>query len=57
MTDLVHLLSKLTAPDGSILVPGVKEMVPRPDTEEKYVDSDILAVLSMFRSKGNLQSP
>lgn len=35
MTDLVHLLGKLVDPSGNILVPGVDEMVPPADEEEK----------------------
>lgn len=35
MTDLVILMSKLVAPDGSILVPGVDEMVSAASDEEK----------------------
>ncbi|KAI0768250.1 hypothetical protein BD413DRAFT_614581 [Trametes elegans] len=34
MTDLILLMSKLVAPDGTILVPGVKDMVPPPDQTE-----------------------
>ncbi|KAI0050313.1 CNDP dipeptidase [Auriscalpium vulgare] len=35
MTDLITLLSKLVDPQGNILVPGVDEMVPAADEEEK----------------------
>ena len=35
MTDLIQLMSKLVAPDGSILVPGVEEMVSVADAEER----------------------
>ena len=35
MTDLVILMSKLVAPDGTILVPGVDEMVSAASEEEK----------------------
>lgn len=35
MTDLIILMSKLVTPDGRILIPGVEEMVPPPDEEEK----------------------
>ena len=37
MTDLIHLLGKLVDPQGNILVPGVEEMVPPADEDEKYV--------------------
>ncbi|KAH9937824.1 CNDP dipeptidase [Epithele typhae] len=37
MTDLVTLLSKLVAPDGTILVPGVEDMVPPADFDEKEI--------------------
>lgn len=35
MTDLIALMSKLVDPKGDILVPGVDEMVPPPDEEER----------------------
>lgn len=34
MTDLIYLMSRLVSPDGTILVPGVQEMVPKPTPEE-----------------------
>jgi Cys-Gly metallodipeptidase DUG1 len=34
MTDLIQLMSRLVKPDGTILVPGVQEMVPEPTPEE-----------------------
>jgi Cys-Gly metallodipeptidase DUG1 len=34
MTDLITLMSKLVSPDGTILVPGVQELVP-PATQEE----------------------
>jgi Cys-Gly metallodipeptidase DUG1 len=37
MTDLIALMSKLVDPKGNILVPGVDEMVPPPDEEERQV--------------------
>ncbi|KAN0111744.1 hypothetical protein V8E52_008124 [Russula decolorans] len=37
MTDLVILMSKLVDPQGNILVPGVEEMVPPPDEEERQL--------------------
>ncbi|TFK53202.1 CNDP dipeptidase [Heliocybe sulcata] len=37
MTDLIALMSKLVTPDGKILVPGVDEMVPAADDEEKKI--------------------
>jgi Cys-Gly metallodipeptidase DUG1 len=37
MTDLIALMSKLVDPQGNILIPGVDEMVPPPDDEERYV--------------------
>lgn len=37
MTDLIALMSKLVDPQGNILVPGVDEMVPPPDDEERRV--------------------
>ena len=36
MTDLAILLGKLVAPDGTILVPGVDDMVNAADDEERY---------------------
>ena len=35
MTDLIQIMSKLVATDGSILVPGVEEMVSVADAEER----------------------
>ena len=35
MTDLIQLMSKLVASDGTILIPGVDDMVSIPDTEER----------------------
>ncbi|KAI0249777.1 CNDP dipeptidase [Lactifluus subvellereus] len=35
MTDLIALLSRLVDPKGNILIPGVDEMVPPPDEEER----------------------
>ncbi|KAF9045441.1 hypothetical protein BJ165DRAFT_1477418 [Panaeolus papilionaceus] len=37
MTDLISLLNTLVQPDGKILVPGVDEMVPPADEEEKAI--------------------
>lgn len=37
MTDLIALMSKLVDPKGNILIPGVDEMVPPPDEEERQV--------------------
>ncbi|KZT66621.1 CNDP dipeptidase [Daedalea quercina L-15889] len=37
MTDLVILMSKLVAPDGKILVPGVDEMVSAASEEERKI--------------------
>jgi hypothetical protein len=37
MTDLIALMSKLVDPQGNILIPGVDEMVPPPDDEERHV--------------------
>ncbi|OBZ66891.1 Cys-Gly metallodipeptidase dug1 [Grifola frondosa] len=37
MTDLVLLMSKLVAPDGTILIPGVDDMVPGPSSEETAI--------------------
>ncbi|KAI0753235.1 CNDP dipeptidase [Daedaleopsis nitida] len=37
MTDLIQLMSKLVAPDGTILVPGVEDMVPFADAEEREI--------------------
>ena len=36
MTDLVNLLGKLVAPDGTILVPGIDDMINAADNEERY---------------------
>ena len=35
MTDLIQLMSKLVTPDGTILVPGVDDMVSIADVEER----------------------
>lgn len=37
MTDLIKIMSRLVDPDGTILIPGVREMVGEPDAEEKWV--------------------
>ncbi len=34
MTDLFHIMSKLVTPQNEILVPGIKELVPRPQADE-----------------------
>ena len=47
MTDLVALLGKLVAPDGTILVPGVGDMVNAAGSEERYeVNARLLTVCS-----------
>ena len=45
MTDLAILLGKLVAPDGTILVPGVDDMVNAADGEEKYEVNTLLPVV------------
>jgi len=45
MTDLIALMSKLVDPQGNILVPGVDEMVPPPDDEERHVSCSTLSVV------------
>ncbi|KAF9523811.1 glutamate carboxypeptidase [Crepidotus variabilis] len=37
MTDLISLLGTLVTPQGDILVPGVDDMVPPPDEDEKAI--------------------
>jgi len=37
MTDLIKLMSRLVNPDGTILIPGVDDMVELPSEEEKYM--------------------
>ncbi|KAI0357857.1 CNDP dipeptidase [Trametes cingulata] len=37
MTDLIRLMDKLVDPDGTILIPGVEEMVAAADTEERAI--------------------
>ncbi|KAI0284572.1 CNDP dipeptidase [Russula aff. rugulosa BPL654] len=37
MTDLIILMSKLVDPQGNILIPGVEELVPPPDEEERQL--------------------
>ena len=37
MTDLIILMGKLVDPKGNILIPGVEDMVPPPDEEERHV--------------------
>ena len=34
MTDLISIMSKLVSPDGTILVPGVEDLVPSAQDEE-----------------------
>ena len=46
MTDLVILLRKLVAPDGTILVPGVDDMVKAADSEERYEINTQLPTIS-----------
>lgn len=45
MTDLIHLMSKLVDQQGNILVPGVDEMVPSADDDERYVRFFILLMI------------
>ncbi|KAF7358639.1 CNDP dipeptidase [Mycena sanguinolenta] len=37
MTDLISLMSRLVAPDGTILIPGVDDMVSAADNEEREI--------------------
>ncbi|KAF7358799.1 CNDP dipeptidase [Mycena sanguinolenta] len=37
MTDLIALMSRLVAPDGTILIPGVDDMVSPADAEERAI--------------------
>ncbi|KAI0634043.1 CNDP dipeptidase [Trametes polyzona] len=37
MTDLSILMSKLVAPNGTILIDGIEDMVPPPDEEERKI--------------------
>ncbi|KAI0643923.1 CNDP dipeptidase [Trametes meyenii] len=37
LTDLIVLMGKLVAPDGTILIPGVDDMVPPPDADERAI--------------------
>ncbi|KAF9040057.1 hypothetical protein BJ165DRAFT_1495105 [Panaeolus papilionaceus] len=37
MTDLIAIMGTLVSSDGKILIPGVSEMVPPPDEEEKAI--------------------
>jgi len=37
MTDLIALMSKLVDSQGNILIPGIDEMVPPPDDEEREI--------------------
>ena len=54
MTDLAILLGKLVAPDGTILVPGVDDMVKAADGEERYeVNIQLSTVLLRFLVTGN----
>ncbi|KAF8480212.1 CNDP dipeptidase [Russula ochroleuca] len=41
MTDLIILMSKLVDPQGNILIPGIDEMVPPPDEEERHLYRNI----------------
>jgi len=45
MTDLAILLGKLVAPDGTILVPGVDDMVKAADGEERYEVNTLLPMV------------
>jgi Cys-Gly metallodipeptidase DUG1 len=45
MTDLIALLGKLVASDGTILVPGVDDMVSVADNEERYEDNPQLLMV------------
>jgi hypothetical protein len=54
MTDLVILLGKLVAPDGTILIPGVDDMVRAADNEERYeVNTQLLIAWLKFLAPGN----
>ncbi|KII91485.1 hypothetical protein PLICRDRAFT_38246 [Plicaturopsis crispa FD-325 SS-3] len=54
MTDLVLLLSKLVAPDGSILIPGVDDMVHAASEEEKKIyDSLDYSIADIEESAGS----
>ena len=46
MTDLAILLGKLVAPDGTILVPGVDDMINAADSEERYGINTQLPIVS-----------
>ncbi|KAL1939469.1 hypothetical protein VTO73DRAFT_10025 [Trametes versicolor] len=37
MTDLIYLMGRLVAPDGTILIPGVEDMVAPPNAEERTI--------------------
>lgn len=37
MTDLIFLMGRLVATDGTILIPGVEDMIAPPDAEERCV--------------------
>ncbi|OJT11867.1 Cys-Gly metallodipeptidase dug1 [Trametes pubescens] len=37
MTDLIFLMGRLVAPDGTILIPGVEDMIAPPDAEERAI--------------------
>lgn len=45
MTDLITLLGKLVAQDGTILVPGIDDMVNIADDEERYEDNPQLLTI------------
>lgn len=37
MTDLINIMARLVAPDGTILIPGVQDLVAPPSAEEKEI--------------------
>ena len=45
MTDLVALLGKLVTSNGTILVPGIDDMVSAADNEERYEYNSHLPIL------------
>ena len=55
MTDLIQIMSRLVTPDGSILVPGVEDLVAAADAEEKCATALSMCVGMLTRAR-HLQS-
>ncbi|ODQ63057.1 glutamate carboxypeptidase [Nadsonia fulvescens var. elongata DSM 6958] len=55
--DLIHLMSKLTNPQGDILIPGLQELVAPLTTEEaKLYDNITFSMQDLYKGLGNSYS-